>query len=139
MTFAKWCLHLATGIADCGLVIILQNLNDHLSDPSAINAFNYATKFTCVVESCPEPLFMTLFPLVLMYPLAAALCCILFCTCTGVRFILAVLADAYVLLPLTPFVFCLQPLQLGGSQDVQGRELHLVWEELVSARHTVNW
>ena len=46
MTFAKWCLHLATGIADWVLVTTLQNLNDHLSDPSAINAFNYATKFT---------------------------------------------------------------------------------------------
>jgi hypothetical protein len=28
---------------------LVQNLNDHLSDPSAINAFNYATKFTCVL------------------------------------------------------------------------------------------
>ena len=24
----------------------IENLNDHLSDPSAVNAFNYATKFT---------------------------------------------------------------------------------------------
>ncbi len=26
--------------------ICAQNLNDHLADPSAVNAFNYATKFT---------------------------------------------------------------------------------------------
>jgi hypothetical protein len=32
--------------SDDGIMCSMQNLNDHLSDPGNVNAFQYATKFT---------------------------------------------------------------------------------------------
>jgi hypothetical protein len=62
---------MAIGVAELTCYVsAAQNLNDHLSDPSAINAFNYATKFTCVADAITLLACM----LVLQFPVLLAPC-----------------------------------------------------------------